>query len=129
ELGPPRDHVGTALEGPGGRWNAKSTQGARGGNIREERVGIDGDILDVVRPRRYEARLVRDARADVGVGAAVPEHLALTRRDAPALVDARFDPERAGVLRDLVELLFHCQRNLDRSPREQRERGHQRLEL
>ncbi len=129
ELERPRDHVGMALVRPGELRDAKSTQRARRNHIRVERVGIDGDILDIVGTRRYKARLVRDAGADVGVGAAVPEHLALTGQDAPAAVDTCFDPERAGVLRDLVELLLHRQRDLDRPPREQRERGHQRLQL
>src|SRR6188474_904852 len=118
-----------ALVRPGELRDAKSTQRARRCHIRVERVGIDGDILDIVGTRRYKARLVRYAGADVGVGAAVPEHLALTSRDAPAVVDACFDAERAGVLRDLVELLLHGQPDLDRPPREQRERGHQRLQL
>ena len=100
-----------------------------GGEVGVERVGIDVHVLDVVRARGAEAGLLRHARADVGVGAAVPVHLALAGDDLAVPVDAALDPERAGVLGDLVEALLHRQRDLHRPPHQQRQRGDQRLQL
>ena len=124
-----RDHVGVALIGPHQLGNAEAAQRPRRRHIGVERVGIDPDIVDVVGAGGGEARLLRHARTDIGVGAAVPVHLAFARRDAAGLVDAGLDAERAGVLGDGVELLLHGERNLDRPPHDHGERGHQRFEL
>src|SRR5262249_41463373 len=86
--------------------------------VRVKRVRVDPDIIDVVGAGGGEARLLRHARADIGIGAAVPIHLAFTRGDASILVDAGFDAERAGMARDRVELLLHGERDLDRPPHE-----------
>src|SRR5262249_36524354 len=77
---------------------------------------------------RGEARLLRDARADVCISAAVPPHLAFARGDA-AVLDTAPDAERAGVLGQRVELLVHGERDLHRPAHEERQRRDQRLEL
>ncbi len=70
-----------------------------------------------------------DARAHVGIGAPVPEHLALARDDAAVLVDAGLDAQGARVLGDLIELLLHRERDLHRPPHQHGACRHQRLEL
>src|SRR5262249_56185979 len=76
-----------------------------------------------------KARLLRHSRPDVGVGAAVPIHLAFARGDAAALVDAGLDAAGAGMAGDGVELLLHGERDLDRPPRDHGERGRERFPL
>ena len=129
ELERARHHVGVALVGPHQLRHAEAAQRAGRRHVGVERVGIDRDVVDLVGARRGEAGLLRDARADVGIGAAVPEHLALARDDAAVLVDAALDAERRGMLGDLVEQLLEGQRELHRPPRDHRQRDHQRLEL
>ena len=82
ELERARDHVGVALVGPHELRHAEAAQRAGRRHVGVERVGIDRDVVDFVGARRGEAGLLRHARADVGIGAAVPEHLALARDDA-----------------------------------------------
>ena len=84
-----RDQVGVALVGPHQLRDAEAAQRAGGRQVGVERVGVDRDVLDVVGAGRGEARLLRHARADVGVGAAVPPHLALARHDAAVLRSRR----------------------------------------
>ena len=74
------DQVGVALVGPDELRDAEAAQRAGRRQIGVERVGVDRDILDVVGTGRGEAGFLRDARPDVGVGAAVPEHLAARAR-------------------------------------------------
>src|SRR5204863_9670898 len=105
-----RDQVGVALVGPHELRDAEAAQRPGGRQIGVERVGVDRDMLDVVGTRRSEARRPRYARPDVGVGAAVPPHLALPGDDAPVLAHAALDAESAGVLGDVEELLLHRQR-------------------
>jgi hypothetical protein len=92
-------------------------------------MGIDADIVDVIRSRRGEAGFLRHPRADVGVGAAVPEHLAGARHDAAVLSHAALDAERRGVLGDHIKLLFHGERDLDRPAHNERQRRDQCFEL
>ncbi len=76
----PRDHVGVALVGPDQLRDAEAAQrtGRRPVGVELER--IDADIVDVVGAGGREAGLLRHARADVGIGAAVP---AARRSGAP----------------------------------------------
>jgi len=129
ELERARDHVGVALVGPHQLRNAEAAQRPRRRQVGVERVGIDPDVVDVVGAGGGKARLLRHPRADVGVGAAVPVHLAFARGDAAALVEAGLDAERAGMAGDGVELLFHRERDLDRPPRDHGERGRERFHL
>ena len=129
ELERARDHVGVALERPGDLRQAEAAQRAGRRHVGVERVGVDRDIVDVVGAGRGEARFLRDARPDVGIGAAVPEHLAFARDDPAVLVDAALDAERAGVLGDLIEHLLHGERDLHGSARDHGKRERQRLEL
>ena len=97
-------------------------------------VGVDGvvverDVLDVVRAGGGKAGLLRHPRADVGVGAAVPERLDLAGDHAAVVRDAGLDPHGRAVLGDGVELLVHRQRDAHRLANEQRADGHQRFEL
>ncbi len=124
-----RHHVGVALVGPGELRDAEAAQRAGRRHVGVERVGVDPDIVDVVGAGGGEAGFMGDARADIGIGAAVPEHLAFARGDAAVLVDAAFDAQRARMLGDLVELLLHRQRDLDRTAHDHRARSHQRFEL
>ena len=118
-----------ALVGPDQLRDAEAAQRAGRRAVGVERVGIDADIVDVVGPRRGEAGFLGDARADIGVGAAIPEHLAGPRRDAAVVADAALDAERRRMLGDDVELFFHGQRDLDWPAHDQRQRRHQRFEL
>ena len=124
-----RDQVGVALIGPDELRNAEAAQRAGRRAVGVELVGIDLDILDVVGPRRGEAGFLRHARADIGIGAAVPEHLAGARDHLAILADAALDAERRRMLGDHVELLFHRQRDLDRPAHQHRQRRDQRFEL
>ena len=124
-----RHHVGVALVGPHQLRDAEAAQRAGRRQIRVQRVRVDRDVLDVVRARRGEAGLLRHARPDVGVGAAVPPDLALARADAAVARNAALDAEAARVLGDGEELLFHRERDLYRPSCEQREHRHQRLQL
>ena len=125
----PRHHVGVALVREDELRHAETAQRAGRRHVGVHRVGIDPDIVDVVGTGGGEAGFVGDARADIGVGAAVPEHLAFARRDAAVLVDAGLDAHRARMLGDLIELLLHGQRDLHRAARDHRARRHQRFEL
>ena len=109
--------------------DAEAAQCARGRQVRVQGIGVDRDVLDVVRPRRREAGLLRHARADVGVGAAVPPDLAVARDDATVLADPALDAERARVLGDGEELLLHRQRNFDRFFYDQRQNTDEGFEL
>ena len=84
-----RHQVGVALVGPDELRDAEAAQRAGRRQVGVERVGVDRDVLDVVGAGRGEARLLRHARADVGVRAAVPPHLALARDDAAVLAPRR----------------------------------------
>ena len=84
-----RDEVGVALIGPHQLRNAEAAQRAGRRPVGIELVGIDRDIVDVVRTGRGEARFLRHARSDVRIGAAVPPHLAGARGDAAVARDAR----------------------------------------
>ena len=128
ELERPRHHVGVALVGPDQLRNAESAQRARRRQIGVERIAVDAHILDVVRPGCGETRLLRDAGADIGIGAAVPVHVAGARGDAPVLHPA-LDAERRGMLGECVELLFHGQRDFHRPLHQQRERRYQCFHL
>ena len=114
-----RHDVGVALVGPHELRDAKAAQRAGRRQVGVERIGIDVTCSRCRRARRREARFLRDARADVGIGAAVPPHLALARGDA-AVLHAALDAEGAGVLGERVELLLHRQRNLHRPARSAR---------
>ena len=129
EVERPRHHVGVALIGEGELRHAKTAQRAGRRHVGVHGVGIDPDIVDVVGTGGGEARFVSHARADIGVRSAVPEHLAFARRDAARLVDAALDADRRRMLGDLIELLLHGQRDLDRPARDHRARRHQRFEL
>ena len=124
-----RHHVGVALVGPHELRHAEAAQRAGRRHVGVERVGIDLDVVDVVGAGRGEARLLRHARADVGIGAAVPEHLAFARDDLAVLVDAALDAERRGMPRDLVEHLLEGVGDLHGLARDHGERERQRLEL
>ena len=128
ELERARHHVGVALIGPDELRDAEAAQRPRRSQVGVERIGIDRDVIDVVGARRREAGFLRDARADIRIGAAVPPHLAFARGDA-AVLDARLDAERAGVLGERIELLLHGERDLHWAAHQQRERSHQCLEL
>src|SRR5262249_61266433 len=93
ELQRARTHVGLTLTAPHQLRNAEAAQRPRRGQVGVERVGIDTDVVDVVGARSGKARLPRHARTDVGIGAAVPVHLAFARGDAAVLVDAGLDAE------------------------------------
>ena len=92
-------------------------------------VGIDGDVVDLVGPRRGEAGLLADPRADVGIGAAVPEHLAGARGDAPVCRYAALDAHGRGMIGDDGELLLHRGGDPHRATRDQRQRCRQGFEL
>ncbi len=124
-----RDHVGVTLIRPHQLRDAEAAQRARRRLVGVERVGVDPDVVDVVGARSGEPRFLRHARADVGIGAAVPIHLAFASNDAAVLVDARFDAERRGMLGDGVELLLHAERDLHRTPHDHGQRCRQRFEL
>ncbi len=124
-----RDQVGVALVGPDQLRNAEAAQRAGRRPVGVELERIDADVLDVVGACRREAGFLRDARTDVGVGAAVPPDVAFARDDAAVLGHAAPDPERGRMLGDDVELLLHGERDLDRPAHDQRQRRHQRLEL
>jgi hypothetical protein len=124
-----RQQVGMALVGPHELRNAESAQRTGRRKIGVERVGADGDVLDVVGTWRGKAGLLRDARADVGVGAAVPPDVAVARHDPAVPREAAPDAEGAGVLGDGEELLLHRQRHLDRLFRQQGKHGYQGFEL
>src|SRR4029077_2355559 len=109
-----RHHVGVALVGPHELRDAEAAQRAGRGQIGVERVRIDVHIVDVVRAGGGETGLLRHARPDVGVGAAVPPDLALARDDAALLGYAALDAEGARVLGDGEELLLHRERDLYR---------------
>ena len=102
-----RHHVHVAFVGPDELGHAKATQRAGRCDVRVDGVGADIDVFDVVRTGGRYTRLLRHARTDVGVGAAVPEHFAFSRDDPAVLVDAALDAERAGMFGDLVEHLLH----------------------
>src|SRR6202042_3868291 len=68
-------------------------------------------------------------RADIGIGAAVPKNFAAARDDVAILTHAALDAEPGGMFGDHVELLFHGQRDLDRTAREHGERSDQSFEL
>src|SRR6202043_398380 len=89
-----RDQVGVALVGPDQLRNAKTAQRAGRRAVGVERIGIDADIVDVVGAGRGEAGFLRHPRADIRIGAAVPEHLAGARDHLAVLVDAALDAER-----------------------------------
>ena len=125
----PRHHVGVALIGPHQLRHAEAAQRARRRHVGVERVGVDPDVVDVVGAGRGQAGLLRHARADVGIGAAVPVHLALAGDDLAVLVDAALDAERRGVAGDLVEHLLEGVGDLHRLARDHRQRERQRLEL
>jgi hypothetical protein len=107
--------------------NAEAAQRASRRQVCIERVGIDRDIIDVVRPRGSEAGFLRHARTDIGKGTAVPPNFAFARDDAAILVDAALDAERARMLGDGVELLFHSERDLHRPARQHRHRDAKRF--
>ena len=75
-----RDHVGVAFIGPDELRHAEAAQRTRRRPVGVNLGGIDPHVLDVVGTGRREARLLRDARADIGIGAAVPPHIALRAR-------------------------------------------------
>ena len=109
--------------------DAEAAQRARGRQIGVQGVRVDGDVLHVVRPGRGKAGLLRHARPDVGVRAAVPPHLALARDEAAGTVDAALDAKSACMLGDGEELLLHAERDLHRPLHEQREHRDQRFQL
>ncbi len=76
------DDVGLALVGPDELRDAEAAQRARGRLVGVDGVVVQRHVLDVVRAGGGEAGLLRDARADVRVGAAVPEGLDLARDHA-----------------------------------------------
>ena len=76
-----------------------------------------------------EAGFLRDARADVGVRAAVPPPRTRAPRCGRLLVDCALDAESARVLGDGEELLFHAERYLHGFPGNQRQHGYQGLQL
>ena len=80
-----RDHVGVALVGPNELRNAEAAQRARRRAVGVELEGIDADVVDVVGTGGGEARLLRHARADIGIGAAIPQHVAVPRGDAAVI--------------------------------------------
>ena len=86
-------------------------------------------MVYVVGTGRGETGFLRDARADVGIGAAVPPHLAFARGDLAGLVDRALDAERARVLGQGVELLFHGERDLHRPLGHQRQHSDQGFQL
>ena len=124
-----RHHVGVALIGEGELRHTEAAQRAGRRHVGVHRVGVDPDIVDVVGACRGEARFVGDARTDIGIGAAVPEHLAFARGDAAVLVEPALDAHRARMLGDLIELLLHGERDLDRAARDQRTRRDQGFQL
>jgi hypothetical protein len=114
-----RHQVGVALVRPDQLRDAEAAQRAGRRQVGVERIRIHRHVLDVVRTGRGEARFLRYAGADVGVGAAVPPYLAFARGDLAVLRYAALDPERAGVLGDGEELLFHGQGDLHRALRQE----------
>ena len=124
-----RDQVGVALVGPHQLRDAEAAQRAGRRAVGVELEGIDADVLDVVGTGGGEAGLLRDARADVRIGAAVPQHVALARDDAAVLADAALDAERGRMLGQRDELFLHRQRDLHGPAHDQRQRRDQGLEL
>jgi hypothetical protein len=124
-----RDHVGVGFIGPHQLRDAEATQRAGRRLVGVERIGIDRHVVDLVGARRGEPRLLRHPRPDIGIGTAVPEHLAAARGEAAVGVDRALDAERRGVTGDGVEHLFKGQRDLHRPFRDHRQRGDQRFEL
>ena len=122
----PCDQVRVALVGPNELRNPEAAQGARRREVRVDGVRVDADVVDVVRSSRRKARLLRHARADVGVRAAVPPDLALARGEAAVLRHPTLDARVVDVLGDHVELLFHCERDLHGTTDEHREGGDER---
>ena len=125
----PRDHVGVALVCPDELRHAKPAQRACRRQVGVDLVGIDPDVLDVVRAGGGETRFLCDPRPNLGVGAAVPPDLAGTSRDAPVARDAALDPQRGCVFGDRVELLLHRERDLHRPVDDQGRRRDERFEL
>ena len=124
------DVVHLRLAGPVRLRRAVAAEGAGGRQVRVDGVGVDLDVGDAVRPGAAEAAVLDQPRADVGVGAAAPVAADLARGEiVPSRLHAGLDVELRRVLRDLQELLAAGQRQLDRSPRGQRQRGGQRLEV
>src|SRR5262249_56756799 len=91
---------------PDGWGMPEAAQRARRRQVGVERVRIDVRVADIVGAGRGEARFLRDAWTDVGIGAAVPPHFAFARGDA-AVLDAALDAESARMLGERVELLLH----------------------
>ena len=129
ELERPRHDVHLALVGPCDLRQPESAQRAGRGHVGIERVGIDPHIVDVVRTGGSQPGLLRHPRPDVGIGTAVPEHLAFARDDPAVLVDPALDAERARVLGDLIEHLFHGSGDLHRLARDHGQCDRECLEL
>ena len=123
------DDVGLPLVGPHQLRDAEAAQRAGRRLVRVDGVVVEGDVLDVVRAGGGEAGLLRHARPDVRVRAAVPVGLDLAG-DHPAVVGhAGLDAHGRAMLGDGVELLVHRQGDAHRLADEQRADGHQRFEL
>ena len=124
-----RNQIGVALIGPHQLRNAEAAQRAGRRSVGVDRVGADRHVVDVVGAGRGEARLLRYPRTNIRVGAAVPPHVAAACRDTAVARHGALDAKRRRVLGDVVELLFHGDRDLDRTPHQQRQCDGERFEL
>ena len=79
------NQIGVALKGPDQLRHAEAAQRTGRCPVGVKLVGIDADIVDVVGTGRGEAGFLRNARADIGIGAAVPTHLAVRATMRPSL--------------------------------------------
>ena len=124
-----RNQIGVAFVTPDQLRDAEAAQRTGRRAVGVERVGVDADILDVVGAGRGKSGFLRDPRPDIGIGTAVPVHLASARDQPAILVDAALDAERRRMFGDHVELLFHRQRDLDGAPDQHCQRSDQSFEL
>jgi hypothetical protein len=114
EAEPAGDQIGVAFIGPHQLRHAKAAERPGRRPVGVDLEGIDRDVVDVVGAGGGEAGFLRDARADIGIGAAIVEDLAMTGGEAAVLVDRALDAKGAGVPADREELFLQGQRDLDR---------------
>lgn len=124
-----RDHIHMGVIGPCRLRRAEAAQRAGRRTIGVDGKRFDRDVVDVVGPRRGEARLLRHPRPDVGIGTTVPDDLAAPRNHPAVVVDAALNDESARMFGHHEELLFHGERYLDRPAAQERQRRDQCFEL
>src|SRR5581483_8045887 len=124
-----RDDVHLRLVGPAHLHDAEAAKGPGGRLIGVDAEGVDADVGDDVRARAGVPRLVRDPRPDVGVGARIPQDLAVAGEEPAVAGHARREGRRDAMLGDGVELLLAAETHLDGAPGRAGEERCDRLEL